>query len=90
MKITTTTGAIYTIRNGICQKIKDGVVVDTFKLWDMRQNKDVDTKALMLPWQNGEQWETVNRPTIGRHMYVAGKDVWWITTPVVSVEMEDE
>ena len=90
MKITTNTGSVYTIKRGICQKSKDGYVIDTFKVWVMKQNKDVEAKALMLPWQDGEQWETISRPTIGRHMYVAGKDVWWITTPVVSVEDEED
>jgi hypothetical protein len=77
MVIVTESGSQYRIIDGLCKKFdSDGAMVDVFKLWTM---KVIQTDKI--------SWEELHEapegePVIGKRLYIAGKDCWWITTPV--------
>jgi hypothetical protein len=82
MKITTETGSVYEIDDhGICRKYdKSGECIDSFKVWYMVPvpNEVVSVKEIYdLP--KGD-------PEIGKRLYIGGKDSWWVSTRVVSIE----
>jgi len=81
MKITTKTGSVYTIDDGFCVKTdKNGNRVDAFKLWTMKSlPKHVKTWDEVHELPGGE-------PVIGECLYLAGKDVWWVSSAVVDIE----
>jgi hypothetical protein len=81
MKVTTESGSVYDIDDhGICIKTNaDGERVHAFKVFTMKS-------FLTLP----SSWEEIHqlpesRPKVGQHLFVSGRDVWWISTKVVSV-----
>lgn len=81
MRIVTESGATYSIENGVCYKTgHDGEKHSPFKVWV--------TKAID---PNAKTWDEVydaplGPPEIGKRMYVAGKDDFWLSTVVVSIE----
>jgi hypothetical protein len=81
MKITTETGSKYLINDGFCTKIDiNGKHVDSFKIWSMKPVPNVDVTLLeVLEMPEGE-------PKIGERLYVSGKETWWVSTKIVSVE----
>jgi len=81
MKIITETGSQYDIVHSIVtKKDKHGKRVDSFKLWSMKAIPDTATTLLeVLELPDSE-------PEIGKKLYVSGKDTWWITTKIVSIE----
>jgi hypothetical protein len=80
VKITTETGSTYTIKNGLCVKTSSkGNWVDTFKLWTMKPvPEDIATWEELHSLPEGD-------PVLGERLYLAGKDVWWVSTRVVSI-----
>lgn len=84
MKITTKTGAVYTINDhGILQKTTpEGDIVSTYKIFSMKAvPNDVDS------------WDAVHalpegNPEIGKRLYTAGREDHWLSTEVVSIEGE--
>jgi hypothetical protein len=79
MVITTQSGAKYRIVDGLCKKYdSDGIIVDVFKVWDMRA-----VEPGLESWE--DLAECNSEIQIGKRMYISGKDNWWITTPVVSI-----
>lgn len=81
MVIVTETGSQYIIIDGLCvKKNKEGVSVDSFKIWSMKPvPHDVKQVNQIFALPEG-------KPTVGQRFYVAGKDSWWVTTRVVSVD----
>lgn len=81
MIITTETGSTYTLENGFCVKTnKNGVKVSSFRLWLTKPIPEHVTKMEEIAGlPEGE-------PAIGQRLYVTGRDEWWVTTRVVSVE----
>lgn len=100
MKITTTSGAVYLIDHGHWARFKNGHIVDGWwAVWDLKQSNDnLNLKEIgfQSPWEEGQtswddvSWTTPELLTPGRHMYIRGRETWWITTPVVSVEDEED
>ena len=87
MRITTESGAVYEIIGGICCKTGHrGEVYSPFMVWTM---KAIDQDNPPATW---EELRTIpdGDPEIGKRMYVSGKDEWWISTKVVSIEEIDE
>lgn len=82
MKITTKSGGRYEIDDsGICRKYNEhGTCVDSFKVFFM--------KALPTTVTNhGQVWDYPNRdPEVGMLLYIGGKDGYWISTEVISIE----
>jgi hypothetical protein len=81
MKITTTTGSVYHIEDGLCNKFsKDGERVDTFKVWTMKPvPNDVVVMSQLYDLPTGE-------PEIGKRLYLSSRSGWWLSTQVVSIE----
>lgn len=82
MKITTETGSVYTIDDhGICVKTdKSGRRIDAFKPFVMIPVTDeVETISDIRALPHGD-------PVVGCRLYLSGRNVWWLTTYVVSVE----
>lgn len=40
---------------------------------------------LVWPWQDPESWTAADRPEIGKHLYIASREVWYVTTTVVGI-----
>jgi hypothetical protein len=82
MKITTESGSRYEIDDRkICRKFNShGSVIDSFKVFFM---KAVPTTVTNL----GDVWDHPNRdPEVGMLLYIGGKDGWWLSTKVTSIE----
>lgn len=82
MKITTESGSRYEIEDGgVCRKYNsNGTLMDSFKVFF---KKAVPTTVTSL----GEVWDYPNRdPEVGMLLYIGGKDGWWLSTEVISIE----
>jgi hypothetical protein len=80
MKITTESGAEYTVRGGIWQK-NNGYAQ---KVWEMHCIHNED----LIRWFERESYEKLE-VQVGKKLYITGKDEWWLSTPIVSIEMEE-
>lgn len=82
LKITTATGSTYTFNErGICVKHdSEGRGIDAFKLYSVKALPD-EVSSLQEIYDLSE-----SAPEVGKRLYVGGKDGWWISTPVVSIE----
>lgn len=81
MKITTETGSVYDIEDGFCTKYNaEGQRVDAFKVWAIKSVPEVP-----ITWEELHDLP-VTSPVVGQHLYVSGKDLWWLSTTIVSVE----
>ena len=79
----TETGSRYRIDfdTMIWQKIsRNGIPVATEKLWRL----EVGTE-LAWPWDAPESWEKAERPEVGKHLFVSGKDRWYASTIIVDI-----
>jgi hypothetical protein len=86
LTITTETGSVYTVDYlNICEKRdKDNNWIDTFKVLTMKPVGDWVTNLNdLLELPNGN-------PEIGKRLYLGGRDTWWISTKVVSIEESNE
>jgi hypothetical protein len=82
MKITTETGSVYEIDDRlICRKYdKNGVGIDSFKVWYMKSvPDDVLTMSELYDLPKGD-------PEVGKRLYLGGRDSWWLSTRVVKIE----
>lgn len=79
LKVTTETGAVYTIDlvNKFWRKNKGS--------FERLRSLMVGT-ALTEPWEDEEHWVDADAPEVGKHLYIACKDFWYVSTVVVSVE----
>jgi hypothetical protein len=85
MVIKTQSGSRYEIVDGICTKYNNlGTRIDAFKVYF--------TKALPLDvTQMGEVWDyPFSEPEVGKLLYIGGKDIWWLSTEVVSIEWDSD
>jgi hypothetical protein len=82
VRFTTETGSVYVVDDrSICQKMTStGKIVDTFKVFFMKAVPEIPTT-----WEELQDIpESV--PVVGQHLFVSGRDTWWLSTAVVSVE----
>lgn len=96
--ITTKSGSVYRIdkESHHWLKLKGGRILDgPNALWGLMQSNDtfgVDNDPYPLaPGQTA--WDNLNLsagelPSVGRHLFIQGKDSWWVTTPIASVVVE--
>jgi len=80
MKITTKSGAVYTVRGGIWQK-NDGYAQ---KVWWLHCLHNED----LINYANNEEYEHLP-VQVGKKMAIGGREEWWLSTPIVSIEKED-
>ena len=85
LTVKTASGAVYEIRNGICYKTSsDGYKESPFKVYAMR--------AVSPEFKSLEEIYEAERskPEVGKLFYVSGRDEWWLSTEVVSVEFSEK
>jgi len=80
--ITTESGAIYAIRRGRCTKTSSrGARYNSFSVVEIKS---------VPPTFSGTVLDIHNlpakEPTIGDLMFVSGRDEWWLSTPIRSIE----
>lgn len=82
MQILTKSGSRYEIdERGIVKKYNsEGVGIDAFKVYVMKA-VPLDVKDMKEVWGLPE-----SKPEVGKLLYVGGKDGWWLSTEVVSIE----
>ena len=83
LEVTTETGSVYRIdlinrfwrkNDGPFERLS-ALQVGTTKCW---------------PDEDPESWSTARKPEVGKHMYIASRDSWWVTTKIVSIEELDQ
>lgn len=81
--IKTETGSVYSIRNGIY--MKNGG--NPRKIWTLK-SLDADFQPINFDDLHNELEKTpnVDRPEVGKRMYISGREGWNYSTVVVSVE----
>jgi hypothetical protein len=85
MKITTETGAVYDIHEGICVKTSsNGDVGSPFKVWQMTAVDDE-----VLTYQDVFALPPAMSAEVGKRMYISGKDEWWVSTRVTGIEGDE-
>lgn len=83
MKITTKSGSVYRIEGGRVWKndniaftlVKEPYAIDFEDIEDVTSWDDI----FAAPKRSIE---------VGRHLYVHGRDEWWVSTPITSIEEE--
>ena len=90
MKIITKTGSEYVIEDGMF--IKNGFQWHTISDMFFFDIKDLDptVKGWVDFWKFSKTMNKSSEPEVGKHMYIEGRDVWWITTEIVGVEIQKE
>lgn len=83
-KITTKTGAVYKLHDGLWKK--NGGPYN--RTWS---NFCVSNETL----ENAKTWDDVHNSEhlpiqVGLCMYIAGRDEWYLSTPIVSIEETDD
>lgn len=85
IKITTKSGSYYTIDRGYFAKNKTE--------WHSIQELyffDLGDIGIIRYWTEffakAKDMEKTYEPEVGKYMYISGRDVWWISTEIVSVE----
>lgn len=85
----TETGATYRIdtEDRFWLKMRNGRTVDvTQTIWQLKVSKEkLEKENLTWPWENEDLWEPATIPVVGRNLYIAGRDSWYVSTPVVEV-----
>lgn len=80
IEVVTESGSTYIIREGFCVKTNsEGMKVDAFKLWKIKAcPEDVSTFEEIYGLEHG-------MPEVGKRMFISGKDSWWLSTQVKSI-----
>ena len=85
IKITTDSGSYYIIDDGYFNKNKTE--------WHSIHQLfffNFEDLGIVRNWQEfwtySENMPKTYEPEVGKHMYISGRDVWWISTKIVSVE----
>ena len=85
----TESGAIYRIdtEDRFWLKMRNGRMVDvTQTIWQLKVSKEkIEKENLTWPYENEDLWEPTELPVVGRNLYIAGRDSWYVSTPVVEV-----
>jgi hypothetical protein len=58
-------------------RIKDGHWGSTERIWDFKVGTELN-----WPWDAPDSWISAKSPEIGKHLYIRGKDVWYVSTVV--------
>lgn len=86
MKITTESGTTYTIRNGICRRRGSDGCESVFKVWVLKA-LDRDT---ITTWDEVRDAPSYATPVVGKAIYIAGRDEFWLSTNIVSIEEAEQ
>lgn len=85
----TETGATYRIdtEDRFWLKMRNGRTVDvTQTIWQLKVSKEkIEKENLTWPYENEDLWESAELPVVGRNLYIAGRDSWYVSTPVVEI-----
>lgn len=81
MIIKTVSGSRYEIdEHQICRKFdSEGVLIDSFKILSIKSvRKDVQT---LKDLKDARKF----KPMVGKRLYVAGTNVWWLSTEIMEI-----
>lgn len=83
MRILTKSGSVYEIDDsGILKKYdSSGRGIDAWKIYQMKA-VPLDVVDIKEIWDMPS-----SEPEVGKRLYVGGKDGWWLSTPVVRIEL---
>lgn len=85
----TESGAAYRIDvgRGLWVRTKDGQPqCSVQRIWELKvSNVRLTVGNLAWPKDGDGMWEDAPVPMVGKNLYLAGHDCWFITTPVVEV-----
>jgi hypothetical protein len=84
MILTTESGSMYNLDGGFC--IKNGEF--QFKIWwayCFELTEGMRTNDLPQPFDEKDTGRRLPLQ-VGKCMYIGGKDGWWVSTPIVSIE----
>ena len=83
--ISTKSGSRYEIDNGVCIKYNsEGTAIDAFKVYAMKA-VPTGVKNMIEIWDMPK-----SDPEVGKLLYVGGKDGWWLSTEVVSIDWDKD
>lgn len=75
---TTETGTTYEFVGNLCLRNQEHIM----KIWTMMAGKDP-----YLPGESNPSWKDVSSPEVGKRLFVSGKEGWYCSTPILSVEL---
>lgn len=75
---TTSTGSTYEFVENFCLKNQRHIM----KIWTMMSGVDP-----YVPGESNPSWRDVSTPEVGKRLFVSGKEGWYCSTPIVSVEL---
>lgn len=85
----TESGTTYRIdvKEGLWVRIKDGQPqCSVQRTWALKvSNVRLTVGNLAWPKDGDGLWEAASVPVVGRNLYLAGRDCWFVTTAVVEV-----
>lgn len=78
-KLTTRSGSVYFIdeESSFWRKNND----QWERIWQMHCIHPED----FMKWNNKEEYERLPLQ-VGKKLYIAGRDIWWLSTEIVSIE----
>lgn len=66
-------------------RIKRGYMSQINRIWSFKVGTE-----LAFPWNAPDAWEDAKEPELGKHLYVASRDEWYVSTLVTDItEVED-
>lgn len=79
----TESGRVYRIdfEAGLWSRIsREGYWTSTSSIWSLKTGTDI-----CWPWDSPELWEDASAPEIGKNLFISGKDVWYVSTPIAEI-----
>ena len=75
---TTETGTTYEIVENYCLRNGNHIM----KIWTMMSGV-----GQYIPGEDNPSWSNVSTPEVGKRLFVSGKEGWYCSTPIQSVEI---
>lgn len=63
---------------------RDGYINPSERIWSLQVGTELTT-----PWKDPDNWQKADLPEVGKHLYLAAKDVWYVSTKIVEVREVD-
>lgn len=60
---------------------RSGIPEFTESIWALKVGA-----VLAYPWHAPELWQDADVPVVGKHLFISSRDVWYVSTKVVSIE----
>ena len=85
LEITTEHGTKYLIDHEYSLWCRVPVGNQSARYWNKIWSLSFSPTAALPPYDpEADGW--VDTPTVGHYMFISGKDLWWLSTKIVSIE----